>query len=111
MEETGIEKARNQLGEIVDKARFTGEPTTITRQGKPAAVVVSSDWLANVAALLDDLEAVAEYSHWSLALRSGAGRRIAGLAPQDRRVVHHIDGDPYNNDPANLRIMNPEENQ
>jgi prevent-host-death family protein len=111
MEETGIEKARNQLGEIVDKARFTGEPTTITRQGKPAAVVVSSDWLANVAALLDDLEAVAEYSHWSVALRSGAGRRAVGLAPQDRRVVHHIDGDPYNNDPANLRIMNPEENQ
>ena len=109
MEETGIEKARNQLGEIVDKARFTGEPTTITRQGKPAAVLVSSDWYAAVMALLAELEALTEYRYRSIALRSG--RRAAGLAPQDRRVVHHIDGDPYNNDPANLRIMNPEENQ
>lgn len=109
MEETGIERARNQLGCIVDKARFTGEATTITRQGKPAAVLVSSDWYAAVMALLAELEALTEYRYRSIALRSG--RRAAGLAPQDRRVVHHIDGDPYNNDPANLRIMNPEENQ
>lgn len=47
----GIEKARPLLGEIVDRARFTGEPTGITRKGKLAAVVVSAEWYhwANVA--------------------------------------------------------------
>ena len=44
METVGIEKARASLGEIVDRARFTGQPTMITRQGKPAAVVVGAAW-------------------------------------------------------------------
>jgi hypothetical protein len=38
------------------------------------------------------------------------GRRAAGLAVQDPRVVDHIDGNPRNNDPSNLRIMDPKEN-
>jgi prevent-host-death family protein len=36
----GIEEARNDLGGIVDRARLRYEPTRITRQGKPAAVIV-----------------------------------------------------------------------
>jgi prevent-host-death family protein len=44
MEQVGIEKARTTLGEIVDRARIAGQPTMITRQGKPAAVVVSVAW-------------------------------------------------------------------
>ncbi len=27
-----------------------------------------------------------------------------------RGVVHHLDGNPYNNDPANLVVVNPKEN-
>ena len=42
----GLEQARNTLGQIVDRARFTGEPTHLTRQGKPAAVIVSAEWYA-----------------------------------------------------------------
>ena len=52
MDEMSIEAARPKLGEIVDRARFTGEPTQITRTGKPVAVVVSVDWLERTYAAL-----------------------------------------------------------
>jgi prevent-host-death family protein len=44
MDEMSIERARLKLGEIVDRARIAGQFTMITRQGKPAAVVVSVEW-------------------------------------------------------------------
>lgn len=106
MEEIGIEAARTGLGEIVEQARLGHFHTLITRFGKPAAVVVNVEWYARH---LDDEAALAEWRTFMASLRGG--RRAAGLAPQDRRVVHHIDGDPYNNDPANLRIVDPEENK
>jgi prevent-host-death family protein len=56
MDVIGIEDARRQLGEIVDRARLAKEHTSITRQGKPAAVIVNSDWYAAVTELLDDME-------------------------------------------------------
>jgi prevent-host-death family protein len=43
-DEMSIEAARPKLGEIVDLARFNNIHTTITRQGKPAAVVVSVEF-------------------------------------------------------------------
>jgi prevent-host-death family protein len=44
MRTTSLEEARAGLGELVDRARLVGEPTLITRYGRPAAVVVSEDW-------------------------------------------------------------------
>ncbi len=44
MEEIGINAARPKLGDIVDRARFNNIPTVITREGKPAAVVVSVEF-------------------------------------------------------------------
>jgi prevent-host-death family protein len=44
MEKTGIEEARKALGEIVNRALFSDQPTLITRNGVPAAVVVSEAW-------------------------------------------------------------------
>jgi prevent-host-death family protein len=44
IQEIGIEQARHQLGEIVDRARLVGQPTRITRQGKAAAVIVNVNW-------------------------------------------------------------------
>lgn len=108
MKEIGIEDARRQLGEIIDRARLAGEHAIVTRQGKPAAVVVGYDWLVAVASLIEDAARLEEYRERAAALR--AGRRIAGLYPPDKRVVHHIDGNPRNNDPSNLQIVNPEEN-
>jgi prevent-host-death family protein len=95
MDEIGIERARHTLGEIVDKARFTGEPTAITRQGKRAVVVVGVQWFEQAADVIDmTLRAVGRGDlvldgDWD-ALRSG--------------TVHHLDGDSRNNDPANLEI-------
>jgi prevent-host-death family protein len=80
MDEIGIERARNLLGEIVDKARFTNEPTAITRQGKPAVIVVSAKWYD---ATLDYIDRTVRFADYE---------------------VHHKDGDARNNDPANLEL-------
>jgi prevent-host-death family protein len=53
IQEIGLEQARPRLGEIVDKARLAGTPTHITRQGKPAAVVVGAEWYAWVTGVLE----------------------------------------------------------
>lgn len=37
--ELSIERARARLGDIIDRARYTGDPTLITRHGQPAALV------------------------------------------------------------------------
>ncbi len=44
MRTASVEQARIGLGDVIDRARLAGEPTLITRYGKPAAVVVSEDW-------------------------------------------------------------------
>lgn len=99
MEEIGIEKARTSLGEIVEQARLGRFHTLITRFGKPSAVVVDVEWYARH---LDDDRALAEWRAAIGQLREG--RRRTGLQPPDKRVVHHIDGDRTNNDPANLKV-------
>jgi prevent-host-death family protein len=108
VEEIALEKARKLIGEIADRARVGGEHTLITRQGKPAAVVVPADWHAAVTVLIAELETLEAYRDRMAALRS---LRRPGLALRDKRVVHHIDGNPYNNSPSNLHIVDPEENQ
>lgn len=80
MEEISIEGARPKLGEIIDRARFAEQPTLITRQGKPAAVVVSAEWYGAT------MKFIASSVRWA-----------------DYEVIH-LDGDPANNDPANLEI-------
>jgi prevent-host-death family protein len=115
MDEASIETARRTLGEIVDKARLAEQYTIITRQNKEAAAVVSVRFLYAVIdylAVTMDAEGRSapevEWYHVSNAIREG--RRRLGLLPGDPRVAHHIDGNPRNNDPANLRIMDPKEN-
>jgi prevent-host-death family protein len=53
MNETGLEQARAALGEIVERAELAGEPTMLTRYGRPAAVVVSLDDAARAGVLAD----------------------------------------------------------
>jgi prevent-host-death family protein len=38
-QEASIEEARAGLGGVVDRVRYTGDPTLITRNGKPAALI------------------------------------------------------------------------
>jgi len=47
-----IEEARAGLGDLVDRARLAGEPTLITRYGRPAAVVVGAEWFQEAEELL-----------------------------------------------------------
>jgi prevent-host-death family protein len=47
-----VEEARIGLGDVIDRARLAGEPTLITRYGKPAAVVVSEEWYREAEELL-----------------------------------------------------------
>ena len=49
MKSVSIEEARAGLGDLVDRARLVGEPTLITRYGRPAAVVVGADWFRKAA--------------------------------------------------------------
>lgn len=44
MRTVSVEEARAGLGDLIDRARLAGEPTLITRYGRPAAVVVSQEW-------------------------------------------------------------------
>jgi prevent-host-death family protein len=81
MDEISIEAARPKLGEIVDRARFTGQPTQITRTGKPAAVVVNADWYESAISFIGEFR-----------------------PNLSRFEVVHKDGDPRNNDPANLEL-------
>lgn len=62
MDEIGLEKARDVLGEIVDKAALAGEHYTITRHGKPRAVLVGYDWYARTVPV-PVLEALASKWH------------------------------------------------
>lgn len=44
MESYGIEEARNQLGDLIDRVRLGGEHIVLTRYGKQAVVIVPADW-------------------------------------------------------------------
>ena len=79
MDEIGIEQARNRLGEIVDRVRFTGQPTLLKRQRLPAAVVVPVDWYEAAISFIGEFRP--NLSHFE---------------------VIHRDGDPLNNAPDNL---------
>ena len=44
----GTRELREQVGHRVDAAHFLREPTVITRNGEPRAVLISyADWLAS----------------------------------------------------------------
>ena len=44
MRTVSVQEARAKLGDLVDIARLAGEPTLITKHGRPAAVLVGADW-------------------------------------------------------------------
>lgn len=44
MRTVSVQEARAKLGDLVDIARLAGEPTMITKHGRPAAVLVNPEW-------------------------------------------------------------------
>lgn len=43
MKDIGVSEARNNLAELIDATRRTGEPIYVTRRGRPVAVIVDPD--------------------------------------------------------------------
>lgn len=66
-----IRTAKAQLSEIVDQAVKTHEQVTITRNGVPAAVLISAE----------EWESIQETMFWSA--KSAAGDVAAGLAEHE----------------------------
>ena len=62
MEQVSIEEARRTLGEIVDRARLADQATLITRQGKPAAVVINVEWYGKMLACVNEAASTEEGS-------------------------------------------------
>jgi prevent-host-death family protein len=44
MDSYGIEEARTQLGDLVERVRLNGEHIAVTRYGKRAVVIVPAEW-------------------------------------------------------------------
>lgn len=114
MDSYGANEARLKMRDILTAVE-RGEHVELKRYDTPSGVIVPVVWHAAAVATfalidqaLEDMDAGQEWQSVMAALREA--RRKAGLAPQDPRVVDHIDGNPRNNDPANLRIMDPKEN-
>jgi prevent-host-death family protein len=90
MDDMGIEEARRALGEIVDRARLMNEPTSITRQGKPAAVVVGAEWYAWATGVIDgaadaqaELATPGRVPRWGNPADSATGRFLGAMARRD----------------------------
>lgn len=54
MSEIAVSEARNRFAEIIDDARTSGEPVTVTRRGRPVAVVLAADDYERLIDAVDD---------------------------------------------------------
>lgn len=86
MKQVSIDKARPKLGDIVDRARFTGQATVITRHGAPAATVapILSD---------GDRRDIAEAR--ALAARSGYDSETGGLIGELLDIIGRLTADMH----------------
>ncbi|MGH9270152.1 MAG: type II toxin-antitoxin system Phd/YefM family antitoxin [Ilumatobacteraceae bacterium] len=69
-----LAEVKAKLSEMVDRVERTHDRITVTRNGRPAAVLMSPDELASLEETLDllaDPEAMAELNRARAALRSG----------------------------------------
>jgi prevent-host-death family protein len=52
MDTYGIEEARNQLGDFIERIRLNDEHIALSRYGKPVAVLVPQEWYDEAKALI-----------------------------------------------------------
>ena len=52
MDSYGIEEARTQLGDLVERVRLNGEHIAVTRYGKQAVVIVPAEWYEAAEAMI-----------------------------------------------------------
>lgn len=51
-----MSEARNRLAEVIEEARRSGEPVSLTRRGRRIAVIVASDAFDRLVDIADDVE-------------------------------------------------------
>ena len=66
-ESYSLTSARNHLGELVSRARYSHRPVAITEHGKPSVAIINIDDLAD----LEDQAALAAHYAARLAVRGG----------------------------------------
>ncbi|MDM2398150.1 type II toxin-antitoxin system Phd/YefM family antitoxin [Mycobacteroides abscessus] len=71
--EVPVAELRNTLGDHVARTAYTGERVVITRRGKPAAALISTDDLAR----LEALEMAEDVADFDKAIAEDDGGRIA----------------------------------
>ena len=54
MDTYGIEEARNQLGDFIERIRLNDEHIALSRYGKPVAVLVPLEWYEEAGALISE---------------------------------------------------------
>ena len=54
MVEMAISEAREHLAEVIESAQRDGEPVTLTRRGRPVAVVIAPDAFEHLVAAAED---------------------------------------------------------
>lgn len=80
----GIEEARKTLGDLVTAAQY-GNPTIITRNGKPAAALVS---ISDIADALQHLHSTIRKTGTSIEPIRGGFARLAELIPEEPTMEH-----------------------
>lgn len=114
MESYGANEARLKMRDILTAVE-RGQHVELKKYATPTGVIVPQEWYERMLGLLGIIDQIADVEMTDEAWRVIAhalldARRARGLHPQDPRVVHHLDGDPTNNDVANLVVMDPKEN-
>ena len=56
MTEVAVSEARNRLAEVIDEARRSGEPISVTRRGRRVAVILDSDAFDRLVDIAEDIE-------------------------------------------------------
>ncbi len=56
MNEVAVSDARNRLAEVIEEARRSGEPVSVTRRGRRVAVILDADAFDVLVDAADDVE-------------------------------------------------------
>jgi len=79
-----VGEARSRFAELIDRVRRDREPVTLTRNGRPAVVMVDPEEWQRAAAALEALEDAEDAAAFAAAMAEGrrhpypAGRRSGG---------------------------------
>lgn len=71
-----VSEARSRFAELIDKVRRDREPVTVTRNGRPAVVMVDAQEWERAAAALQALEDAEDAAAFAAALAEDDGTRI-----------------------------------